>query len=494
MLAPQAVDRLVRSTPRKAYNQGRPSPGPFSLILPPMDFAIGLLLNLLFPAKPPAVAPAQPAVLVTAVQGEEARKLALAAPAAVLETARANRAAVKHERVPQEAGTLHRFTFPDGAVVEFSDRPKRPRDQARRERVVAYVGTERAQKEPDSTFEAAGRAAGLTPEAIQALRFVSRHEGGFDAINTWDRARFSWGFIQFAGGYGFPPALAHFKASSPELFRKLMGDYGIDVLPGDNGRPQPVLLDCETGRTLEGNDAEQAYGDDPLNIALFIRAGRVTEVKQRQVEAAIRDYASPALAASFEDVRYVDFLRSPQSLAMLIDRQVHEGNVSRFEWALEHARSLYQRYNPAEWPALEGVVLDLAVQDAAARADIVVLAEEAATALDRAAMAARNGDAALVPAGPSLTGARVALDRALYQANYRMVTSYRRDDQVRGYTELLIATDPMRVQAMAPEQMASELQAAAARARELVSRFRFEYAIRDRLRNIRNSDLPRPPR
>lgn len=389
---------------------------------------------------------------------------------------------------PQDAGTLHRFTFPDGSVVEFSDRPKRPRDQAQRERVVQFIGTERAQAEPDSTFDAAGRTAGLSLQAIEALRFVSRHEGGFDAINTWDRARFSWGFIQFAGGYGFPPVLAHFKSSSPELFRKLLGDYGIDCLPGPTGAPQPVFLDPVSGAVMRGNSAEQAYGDDPLAIALFIRAGRVTEVKQRQVEAAIRDYASPALTDTFENVRLSDVLRSPQSLAMLIDRRVHEGNVSRLEWALEHARSLYDRPNPADWPAMEAVILDLAVQDADARAQVAEFGEASAVALEQAAAGAKNGEA---PAG--LMTAREAMMKALHEVNYRMVTSYRRDELGAGLVGALTATEPMRYQAISPEQMSGELQTQAKSLRDLVTRYKFEWMIRDRLRNIRTSTLAGPP-
>src|SRR5690606_29377021 len=129
----------------------------------------------------------------------------------------------------------------------------------------------------------------------------------------------SWGFIQFAGGYGFPPMFAHFKKQSPELFQSLLGDYGIDVLPDEKGNLQPAYVDAGTGKVLLGNDAEQAYGGDPLTIAIFIRAGRVTEVKQRQVEAAIRNSAAPGLCAThrlYKNVKLSNVLRSPQGLAM----------------------------------------------------------------------------------------------------------------------------------------------------------------------------------
>jgi hypothetical protein len=430
----------------------------------------------------PALAAQAPITLQAA-----AMETALAKAPVSPESAAAARRAVRHTR----NGVEHRVEFPDGSVVEFSDRSHGSRDQAKRERVVAYVGTQRASVEPDSTFEAAGRTFGLSPEAVAALRFISRHEGGFDAINTWDRARFSWGFIQFAGGYGFPPALAHFKSSSPELFRKLLGEYGVDVLPGTGG-PVPVYVDHQSGKVLRGEDAEQAYGDDPVVIALFIRAGRITEVKQRQVEAAIRDYAVPALSETTSGVRLSDVLRSPKGLAALIDRKVHEGNVIRLENALEHARITNNMQNPADWPRLEGLVLDLAVQDSEARANIVELVESAASGLARAAGAARGGDMAWVAGGPSLNGARGALQQALAEADYRMVVSRRRDSLRDGFATALMTTDPDRVGAMTAAGMAGELEAAAASVRELVSRMRFEYAIRNRLRGIRTSDLPGP--
>jgi peptidoglycan endopeptidase LytF len=252
-------------------------------------------------------------------------------------------------------------------VVEFSDRPRRPRERADRARVVVFEGRETAELEPASTFEAAGGATGMAPEGIEALRYVSEHEGGFDAINTWDSARFSWGFIQFAGGRGLPLVLGHMKARNPDLFRKVLGSYGVDVLPDEDGRPQPIYVQARTGRVLRGKAAEQAYGDDPLTIAAFIRAARLPEVKQLQVEAAIRHYAGPALKVTYLGIPISRILRSPKSLAMLIDRKVHEGNVGRFSRAMDSVAAAGSLFNPAEWPHLEARVLRQVVSDAAAR-------------------------------------------------------------------------------------------------------------------------------
>jgi len=454
-----------------------------------------LILSLLMGFfQGPAAAPA-PAIAQAAPTGVAAVNAAQALKQAPVEAAQAAaaRATVKHQKQAGDENTVrHRFVFADGVVVEFNDRAKRMRDQAKRERVVAHFGSESAASEPATTFEAAGRSFGLSPEAVLALRYISRHEGGFDAINTWDRARFSWGFIQFAGGYGLRPALAHFKSTSPELFRQYLGKFGVDVLPDAAGAPEPVCIDPASGKLLRGDAAEQAFGDDPLLIALFIRAGRVTEVKQKQVEAAIRDYAAPALQAGFRGVKLSQVLRSPQGLAMLIDRKVHEGNVGRLEAALEHSMIVNHIQNPVDGGRLEAEVLDRAIQDADARANIAELAETAAVALERAAQGARSGDAQFVPAGPSLTSAREALQKAVLEADYRMTVGYRRDELHNGFTGALMMTDPGRVQMLDPQAMSTELSATAATVRDLVSRLRFEYAIRNRLRSIRSSDLAGP--
>lgn len=426
----------------------------------------------------PTAAPVDPAIIALSQRIAEQ-------PAPAPNEIQAARATVRHEaRTAAKSRVLHRFVFGDGDVIEFRDRLRGARHQANRARVVAYGGNHSAAKEVDATFEAAGKTFNLSPDAVRALRFISRHEGGFDAINTWDRARFSWGFIQFAGGYGLRPMLAHLKANSPETFRKLLGVYGVDVQPGADGRPEPIYLDGS--RILRGNEAEQAYGDDPLLIACFIRAGRVPEVKQRQVEAAIRNYVMPALNATWEGASLSSVFRSPRGLAFLIDRQVHEGNTSRLGWSLEHARLVRGIPNPTQWPLLEGEAMNLAVQDASARAEIVEVVERAAGKLERAAKADDPRFAS------SLTEVREALAKGRWLADYRMVVGYRRDELGFGcdLAQMVIAPDALAM--LTPAEAASRLTERAAALRSLISRLRFEYAIRNRLAGLRSCELPGP--
>ena len=257
----------------------------------------------------------------------------------------------------------HRIGFPDGTSVEFTDRRRRGSEPARRSRVVVFTGEQAAASAPQSVYEDAARRTGSPIEAAEALRFVSQHEGGFDAINTWDRARFSWGFIQFAGGRGFPKALARFKSQEPELFHRHLGQYGVDVIPGANGEPKPVCVLPSRSNTVSGAAAEQAFGDNPMLVGLFIRAGRDPKVQRVQIETAFEEYVRPALTAQWSGVVLSDVLRSPKGMAMLIDRKIHDGNNLRIARVVERV----QRANYFDPARAESHALLAAVRDALGR-------------------------------------------------------------------------------------------------------------------------------
>src|SRR5712692_7918201 len=87
---------------------------------------------------------------------------------------------------------------------------------------VMFVGTALPSAIPVADYQAALAPTMADPQqragAAAALKLVSTHEGNFDAINTYDRALVSVGFIQFAGGRGLPPYLALLKARQPAKF------------------------------------------------------------------------------------------------------------------------------------------------------------------------------------------------------------------------------------------------------------------------------------
>lgn len=296
------------------------------------------------------------------VIGEEEAARNLARPSVSLKEARTARASLKREILPDVRGRkIHRIHFQDRTSVEFMDRPRRGGESARRKRVVFYPGDHTASEKPEQLYVEAAVRTGLNEDAARALRFVSQHEGGFDAVNTWDRARFSWGFIQFAGGRGLPPMLAHFKSQSPELFHRHLGQYGVDVIANREGEPTPVYVDPAGGRYLYGDRAEQAWGDNPLLVSLFIRAGQDPEVQRLQIEAACNLYVRPALRAQSSGLVLSTVLRSPKGMAMLIDRKIHDGNCRRIARAFTGIETEVARQNPAFF---EGQVLFRALQNA----------------------------------------------------------------------------------------------------------------------------------
>jgi len=176
---------------------------------------------------------------------------------------------------------------------------------------------------------------GLDPAQAAALKVVSSFEGNFDAINTYDRANVSAGFIQFAGGRGLPPYMALLKVRQAGKFRELLQKYGIDVeVAGANGAivgARLVVLDPAGTRVLRATAAETAIRGDKRLTAAMILAGRDRDVHVVQLEAAARGYVAPILNATVTPsgragrMRLGDILRSQKGLAAMFDRAIQEG-------------------------------------------------------------------------------------------------------------------------------------------------------------------------
>lgn len=145
---------------------------------------------------------------------------------------------------------------------------------------------------------------GLNTDQARALKYVSEHEGKFDAINSYDRALFSYGFIQFAGGNrGLAPTIALYKHLYPNAFAQQFERYGIDVeysiANGDIQKAQLAVFDPRVQRWLRRISAETLLKNDKRLTALFIRAAYDTNMQQAQIESAVRRYVIPALDIKF---------------------------------------------------------------------------------------------------------------------------------------------------------------------------------------------------
>lgn len=139
------------------------------------------------------------------------------------------------------------------------------------------------------------QSVGLNPETAAALQYVSTHEGKFDAINSYDKAIFSYGFIQFTGaaavGGSLNRVLASMKINAPGAFSRVFQKAGIDV------SGSTVIVTDDNGRTLQGDQA-WLYIQQTLPLyGPFIQAGFEPTLVLEQLRMANALYVQPALTA-----------------------------------------------------------------------------------------------------------------------------------------------------------------------------------------------------
>ncbi|MEP7218749.1 MAG: hypothetical protein ABI876_07515, partial [Bacteroidota bacterium] len=160
------------------------------------------------------------------------------------------------------------------------------------------------------------KAYGITDLEARALLFVSQNEGKFNALNTYDRAVVSFGFVQFAGGSGggtFPIMMANLKKDSPAVFTDKFGKYGIDVeyvVSGGNiSSATVVAIDPVAGTVMRGQAAEQYIRNTPKLAGTFLAAGNDKDVQKAQVKTAVNNYVIPSRSLKFSDDATTSFLK-----------------------------------------------------------------------------------------------------------------------------------------------------------------------------------------
>jgi hypothetical protein len=177
---------------------------------------------------------------------------------------------------------------------------------------------------PDAA-DLAGRLArlGLPADAAAPLASVSAFEGGFDSIQTFDRSKFTWGFVQFAATGGLPRLLQNIKTLGPRVFRDCFVAHGIDV---ERGR-----LAVRTSRSvLRGAAAWNRLHDEPRLWTPFLLASREPAVQDLQVRTAYEGYyahmlAQPIRLAAGRVTLGVLFAGDEYGRAVVLDRAVHRG-------------------------------------------------------------------------------------------------------------------------------------------------------------------------
>ncbi len=180
------------------------------------------------------------------------------------------------------------------------------------------------------------QSVGLSFKQAQALQYVSTHEGAFDAINSYDQAIFSYGFIQFTGasavGGSLNQVLASMKANAAQSFQRVFQRVGIDV--EGSGKMATVTVLDDFGNRQRGDQAWLYIQTHPQLYGAFVQAGFDANLVREQLRMASALYVQPALNFKLDVTlggiriqipRLSDVINSEAALTLVIALAVNQG-------------------------------------------------------------------------------------------------------------------------------------------------------------------------
>jgi murein DD-endopeptidase MepM/ murein hydrolase activator NlpD len=131
---------------------------------------------------------------------------------------------------------------------------------------------------------------------LDLLHYIAKSEGNFDAVNSYDKAIFSFGFLQFTGalasGSILTRVLQRFKTRDEYAFQDCFGKYGMNVQ-----NYKTPLFQVETNQgTKEGDSAYWEIANDLQLTAAFIASGFRRSMIRSQIEIALEEYVLKALS------------------------------------------------------------------------------------------------------------------------------------------------------------------------------------------------------
>jgi hypothetical protein len=228
---------------------------------------------------------------------------------------------------------IHRYdiTLP-GSTTAFSyrDDPVAPSYQYLiNETGVGRAGTKLSNRtDKAAIFTAAGISDATV---IKVMTKVSSHEGGLEAVNTYDTGYISIGFIQFTSGQDGTGSLAsvlrEMKSSNATDFDTYFHSMGIDV-----DAVGLTVVDPATGTIRRGSEAVRTVMDDKRLTAVFQRAGSDSRSFQaaQVVRAQAQYYHGPqSFTVTQGSVTitgtYGDVLTSEAGKTAMMDRAVQKG-------------------------------------------------------------------------------------------------------------------------------------------------------------------------
>ncbi len=187
---------------------------------------------------------------------------------------------------------------------------------------------------PAAELNAIFQAAGFTPGEQHIYAAISKLEGGFATVQTYDTGYVSIGFIQFVtladGRADLSNVFQQMKTDDPTAFQADFHRFGLDVQPDRT----MTVVDPATGAELVGNAAVMKIIDDKRLTAVFQRAGRKMPFRVAQIKISKSYYwpENDPLRVTLADGTIVegkvsDLIHSEAGIATLLDRKINVGNI-----------------------------------------------------------------------------------------------------------------------------------------------------------------------
>jgi hypothetical protein len=169
----------------------------------------------------------------------------------------------------------------------------------------------------------------ISDTLAKSLQFVYGEEGCFDAINSYDKGIFSFGFVQFSGGMGgsLNDFMLLLKIKYPLTFANCFEKYGIEV---SEATPRAVVsvLNTEENTALIGDAAWMYIMQNKQLSCAFVAAGSDMNVVSTQIEYIMYAYMNPALNSlvdleiggnSYQGVPLHSIINSEMGVAAMMD-------------------------------------------------------------------------------------------------------------------------------------------------------------------------------
>ena len=208
---------------------------------------------------------------------------------------------------------------------------------------------------PDAQLNPLFAKAGFNESEQRVARAVSRLEGGFDSVNTYDTGYVSIGFIQFItagdGKGSLLEVLRQEKTDQPDAFGRDFHQFGVDV----NADGVLDVIDPVTGAELTGAEAVQRTIADKRLTAVWQKAGKRSEAfRVAQIKVAkthywpLDDTFTIMVNGQTFSGKVSDVVHSEAGLTTLFDRKVNRGKIAPFEDALARVMTAHNLTSVAQ--------------------------------------------------------------------------------------------------------------------------------------------------